>query len=341
MKNKYYSIIRTNEKTTIEIHKIPILYRYQSINPYSVSALLHDEVWGTVPTNFNDPYDTIYCYSSNKLKRVLQEKLQNKDIEKYKMVFNVTTKSQLIDIMIANLLDRYNDDFRKMYCIACFSENYDSEIMWGHYANCAKGFVVEYDGSELKELAIYNNKVFYDFVEDFNFFGIDLSNAKEDNLSTIVPVIYGDDKKNSTGEITTIIDPLLEYYDDLCSGRTISEAVNTLYEKIMQAYYARQKDNNYMFYSAICKKNKVWAYEKEWRIWSYNSNILTGQKNTPYVLIGEGGRVKAKAIYLGEKTSEYDTIALTEIARQKNIPIYKMKTLMLAHKCKLVAEPIK
>lgn len=55
MKNKYYSIIRNDKNATIEIHTMPILYRYQSINPYSVSALLQDELWGTVPTSFNDP----------------------------------------------------------------------------------------------------------------------------------------------------------------------------------------------------------------------------------------------------------------------------------------------
>ena len=110
---------------------MPTLYRYQSINPFSVNALMQDELWGTVPTSFNDPYDTIFCYTSNKLKLALQEKLLHKDIEKYKKFFNVTTKSQLIDILLESLLDNYNDNFRKMYCISCFSENYDSEIMWG------------------------------------------------------------------------------------------------------------------------------------------------------------------------------------------------------------------
>lgn len=339
MKNKYYSIIRNDKNATIEIHTMPILYRYQSINPYSVSALLQDELWGTVPTSFNDPYDTIFCYTSNKLKLALQEKLLHKDIEKYKKFFNVTTKSQLIDILLESLLDNYNDNFRKMYCISCFSENYDSEIMWGHYANCAKGFVVAYDGQELSDISFGSNKVFYDIVKTFNPLGIDLSNVKEDNLTTIAPVIYENGKMNSTSEIITIIDSILEYYDDLCNGKTISEAVMTLYKKNMQMYYEKQTDNNNLFYSALCNKSKVWSYEKEWRIWAYNSNILTGQINNPYVLIGKGA--KAKAIYLGEKISDYDTIALTEIARQKNIPVYKMKTIMLKHKCKLIAELIK
>lgn len=56
MKNKYYSVIRKNKNSIIEIHAIPVLYRYHSVTPYSVSALLQDELWGTVPTSFNDPY---------------------------------------------------------------------------------------------------------------------------------------------------------------------------------------------------------------------------------------------------------------------------------------------
>lgn len=339
MKNKYYTIEKDSNQSFINIRQMPTLYRYQSINPFSVNALMHDELWGTVPTSFNDPYDTIFCYTSNKLKYAIQEKLLYKDIEKYKQFFNISTKSQIIDILLSSILDNYNDNFRKMYCVSCFSENYDSEIMWGHYANCAKGFVVEYDGKELSDIALCSNRAFFDMVKTFNPFGIDLSNVKEDNLTTIAPVIYENEKMNTTSKIMTIIDSILEYYDDLCNGNTISKAVMTLYKKNMQLYYEKQTDNNNLFYSALCKKSKVWSYEKEWRIWAYNSNVLTGQMNNPYVLIGQGA--KAKAIYLGEKISEYDTIALTEIARQKNIPAYRMKTIMLKHKCKLTAELIK
>lgn len=339
MKNKYYSVIRKNKNSIIEIHAIPVLYRYHSVTPYSVSALLQDELWGTVPTSFNDPYDTIFCYTSSKLKHALQEKLLNKNTDKYKNFFNVSTKSKLIDVLLADLLCNYNDNFRRMYCVSCFSENYDSEIMWGHYANCAKGFVVAYDGRELRDIAFSSNKTYHNMIKTFNLFGIDLSNVKEKNLTTIAPVIYENGKINSTSEINARIDSLLDYYDDLCNGRTIAEAVRTLYKKTLQMYYDKQEDNNNLFYSALCNKSKVWSYEREWRIWAYNSNILAGQINNPYVLIGKGA--KPKAIYLGEKISEYDTIALTEIARRKNIPVYKMRTLMLKHKCKLIAELIK
>lgn len=339
MKNRYYSIDKEKNNFTINIRQMPTLYRYQSINPFSVNALLHDELWGTVPTSFNDPYDTIFCYTSNKLKYAIQEKLLNKEIEKYKHFFNVSTKSQIIDILLSSILDNYNDNFRRMYCISCFSENYDSEIMWGHYANCTKGFVVEYDGKELSDIAFCSNRAFFDMVKTFNPFGIDLSNVKEDNLTTIAPVIYSNGKMNSTSEIISTVDSILEYYDDLCNGKIFSEATMILFRKTMQKYYDKHADNNNLFYSALCNKSKVWSYEKEWRIWAYNSNVLTGQMNNPYVLIGQGA--KPKAIYLGENISEYDTIALTEIAKKKDIPIYIMKTVMLKHKCKLVRELMK
>lgn len=339
MKNKYYTITTEQEKSIINIHTLPTIYRYQSINPYSVSALLNDELWGSVPSIFNDPYDMIFCYTSSEIKRALLEKLSSRNIEKYKTTLDLPDIESIVNYLISKSLDCYNDNMRQIYCVASFSEIYDSEIMWGHYADCSKGFVVAYDSDELRNIAAINNSVVIDLAKSINPYGIDFSDFQEDNLTTIAPVIYNSQKFNITSEIIDIIDALLNYYDNLFDGKSLNEATQILCKETKEKYYNNQQHHNDVFYSALCNKSTVWKYEKEWRIWSYNLNIYTGQINNPHVLIGNNA--KAKAIYLGERISEYNRIAMTEIAKRKNIPIYIMKTVMLKNNCKLVRELIK
>lgn len=339
MKNKYYSK-KTNEngETTIILHCFPTLYRYQSVNPHSVSALLNDELWGSLPTIFNDPYDSIFCYNSSKIKSALLAKLKKRDIEKFKTLFRSNNKKELVNKLMLNILGNFNNCLRQTYCIACFSERFDSEIMWGHYADSAKGFVVAYDGKELDDIAFSKSKEFYEFIKSSNFFNIDFSNIPEFNLKTVAPVVYSSGKCNVTSEIIDTIDNILNYCDNLCGGMNRFEADRILYDKTM-GNGCNSQANQEKIYSALYNKSKEWKYEKEWRVWSYNTNILTGQINNPHVLIGNNA--KAKAIYLGEKISEYNRIAMTEIAKRKNIPIYIMKTIMLKNNCKLVRELIK
>jgi len=336
MKNKYYTIDKQKDKEIITIKEMPVLYKYQTINEHSVNALINNEVWATVPTNFNDPYDMIFCYSSSHIKGVIKDKLSYERVLKYSKFFETKSKMAIIKSISDSLLSNFNDNFRKQYCVACFSEVFDSEIMWGHYANCAKGFVIAYSGNDLMSQAFAKNETFFELSKQFNFFNIDFSNVKKDNLTTIAPIIYSNGKKNFDNEIIDSLDPLLEYFDDLCENKTVEESINTFIKKIQQKYFDKNDSHNDSFYSALCNKHKSWSYEKEWRIWSYNSNALTGQLNDPYVCIGN---VKPKAIYLGEKINPYEEQAILSIAKEKlHIPVYKMKTKMFKNRCRLQAE---
>lgn len=88
---------------------MPVLYKYQTINEHSVNALINNEVWATVPTNFNDPYDMIFCYSSSHIKGVIKDKLSYERILKYSKFFE--TKSKMA--IIKSISDKIDDIIEK------------------------------------------------------------------------------------------------------------------------------------------------------------------------------------------------------------------------------------
>lgn len=123
-----------------------------------------------------------------------------------------------------------------------------------------------------------------------------------------------------------------EIWGTVPSSFNIKEAYEDLFLRIKQKYYSELEKNNDLFYSMMCRKSKVWNYEQEWRIWTYNSNVITGNFENPYMKIGN---LKAKAVYLGERMPEYMRRVILEIAKMKQIPVYQMKSVMYKHCYKL------
>lgn len=82
------------------------------------------------------------------------------------------------------------------------------------------------------------------------------------------------------------------------------------------------------------QKNKCWQYEQEWRIIAHNINIYTGNPNDNHMRIGNA---PAKAVYIGERMPDYARRVVIDIARNKNIPVYEMRSVMRAHDFRLKA----
>lgn len=330
LSSDYYSKKLENGVEYINIHTCPILYKYQSASEYSLHNFEADEVWGTVPTAFNDPYDCAVCFTVSKLHNAIRRNLTEQRLRNYRSLFNASSKKEVTEQIVNSILE--NNDIRKQYAVACFSIYNDSEIMWGHYADSAKGFCLAYDGRRLMETAYATTQSTFDLLKEFNIFGIDFSDVSADNLSSIMPVIYRDGKINITDHLLDTIPDMLNCYDNLCKGMMLKEAYEDLFLRIKQKYYNELEKNNDLFYSMMCRKSKVWNYEQEWRIWTYNSNVFSGNFENPYMKIGNA---KATAVYLGEKMPENMRRVVIEIAKMKHIPVYQMKSIMYAHCYKL------
>lgn len=72
-------------------------------------------------------------------------------------------------------------------------------------------------------------------------------------------------------------------------------------------------DDIYSIKKILLQKNKDWEYEKEWR-------LITVTKNCYFNRIQK----RPKAIYVGVKATKETTNELLKIAKEINIPVYKM-----------------
>lgn len=70
----------------------------------------------------------------------------------------------LVNEVFNKTIENLSFAYRKCNAISCFSEVVDSEIMWAHYANSAKGFAVEYKGEYLKNYGIEDKQKMEDAI---------------------------------------------------------------------------------------------------------------------------------------------------------------------------------
>ncbi|MDH2658602.1 DUF2971 domain-containing protein [Methanobacterium formicicum] len=170
--------------------------------------------------------------------------------------------------------------------VTCFSETYESILMWSHYSDQHKGFCVEYD---FKELGLDNQVTRF-----------------------IFPVIYQEaifDMKDYMPDSNKEFDNVLKKYmgkirpEDILKGLALPQSTT-------------KANNMAIFYNALIK-SKVWAYEKEWRYVFPYKNVKYKSIYLPVP--------KPKAIYLGAMADIENSKKIIEIGKEKNISVYKMQ----------------
>lgn len=161
----------------------PRLYRYRSASDsWSIEALKNDQLWMVTADKFNDPYDTLICYNSKQLHDAVElvtkpdiycamldyickggtfspelqsmigeedmktireqaKKAMSQEIDELKMQEGNNYLHLLVDLLLPTI----QLQIQHQATIACFSESPDSILMWSHYADFHKGFVLGYD----------------------------------------------------------------------------------------------------------------------------------------------------------------------------------------------------
>lgn len=120
--------------------------------------------------------------------------------------------------------------------VACFSENNNSSLMWGHYADGHKGFCLEYDFTENLvdcDLSCTNVVACPKFLLGF----------------PIAPICYSDSRLDATAGILSIIQQILK--DGIKLG--------------MNDYYS----DMLLIVRCLLTKSNDWRYEKEWRLFNH------------------------------------------------------------------------
>lgn len=152
------------------------LFRYRKLNgadrEKNIDALKNNRLYFSTPVNFNDPYDNRMYVDKDKIEFVIREDWKHMDeflsnMEKYNYLYaqygkmlsyskkNTQLKNEFLK-MIRNTIDTIKDNYRNYMKIICFSEEYNSELMWSHYAENHKGFLIAYDRNDIEKSIVYD-----------------------------------------------------------------------------------------------------------------------------------------------------------------------------------------
>lgn len=189
-----------------------------------------------------------------------------------------------------------------------------------------------YEGKSLLEVARESFQSMIDNVDALYPYKIILPQV--DDADSIMPVIYDDRKTNITDQIIKVLPYGLRLIDAQLGVCPPDEMMDLYAPDNLQELINLSIENHHVYQNMLCRKNKCWQYEQEWRIIAHNINIYTGNPNDNHMRIGNA---PAKAVYIGERMPDYARRVVIDIARNKNIPVYEMRSVMRAHDFRLKA----
>lgn len=234
----------------------------------------------------------------------LMKNIKNKDktIKMAKEIYELNKKeyiaylNNLIGRIIEGIYRNFNI-YRNIRKIACFSTDYKSMLMWGHYADGHKGFVAEYNMKEIIKKCKFECNV--EQLKNCSKLGLDF---------LLVPVIYRENSYDGT-------DYLLQ---------------NIVYHILQNAYSSEKVsyfDHDKLFaLRLILNKSKDWEYEKEWRlVANIKSEIELG---VPECIL----KCRPKKVLLGAKMKIEDKKRIINICKEKNIEYDEMQNNIFSKK---------
>ena len=223
------------------------LFRYRKADEKSIAALREDKLFFSKPEYFNDPYDNLIFANSI---QIIGEILGNICLEMDKYLGSRKNQIRGIDVMeaiwnnkeskritidehsnrIFSAIETVRINLKKNTKIICFSENNNSMLMWSHYADYHKGFLLVYEKTSIENAEKYNQK-----------------GEKIITKTKLVPVEYVDNQTDMTK-------PVLEYirHNMLENMGDVETKDATIPPSVIR--------------TVISEKSKEWSYEKEWRL---------------------------------------------------------------------------
>lgn len=153
------------------------VYRYRSCTDCAVDAFKKDRLYFSTPKYFNDPFDAVIHVNENKLLASILRNLDegmvsyldakvgdptsfvdtaNKDFI-LRCTQDLNYRAAFLD-RIQKMVQTVADSLLTNSKTICFCEEYLSTLMWSHYADYHKGFVLAYDREALKHATCRNEQ---------------------------------------------------------------------------------------------------------------------------------------------------------------------------------------
>ncbi len=294
--SKETSVEKIDKAIRLKFENLPkFLYKYRSVDEYSLKNLEEDSIWLSDPRNFNDPYDCSFkkkdeldpydptlildmAFEAGILSKEDQESIDailNTDNPMTKLMelsypdrpeFGKTIGDALAATLKKRglgMISELSENMKQAFKVCCFSEDPTSILMWSHYADYHKGFCIAYDFSALGN----------------------------DDLRTrmLYPAIYSENMFDASG------------------------------------IFSQEKTINNILYinQAALVKSQEWSYEKEWRL-VFSNGML--QKEMGYQV------PKPKYVILGTKIAKDDADKVIDICERKGIEVKQMQMSPVLYK---------
>ncbi|MEL4385480.1 DUF2971 domain-containing protein [Shewanella xiamenensis] len=197
------------------------LFKYRTFGKYSLDNLKNNTLWCCKASQFNDPYDSSFFFqyhpdtlANNHLKNA-HGLYTNDEIATIKgssdplmtiaeiisaKSHNCPAPEKVHDILLGKNFNieqvkQINQYIKNGPNICSLSERVDSTLMWSHYTDEHKGFVMEYDFSELDRESglgrlvwpvIYEDRLF----DASNYFEVGLNGGAASNMMGIVSSMH-------------------------------------------------------------------------------------------------------------------------------------------------------
>lgn len=291
---------KIKHRKEIDLYDDELLFRYRSVNENNLNALNLDTLYFSAPAYFNDPFDTwIYANYLEILSNVYyaQEANMQSFIEKNK---SRMTKEQygVISAMwnTPSGKEHLQEDVFKR--VANASENLSKVLLQNTKIICLSE---KFDSMLMwSHYANYHKGFCIAYkksaIVEAEVFASDNSQLKKKAL--LLPVDYVDSQIDLTEEV--------------------SEHVRAYkMPNVMGEYPPFTNLSQEKLRTVITQKALDWNYEKEWRVIPRHISLEHESKLHHMV-------AKPEAIILGSKCSDHDKESLIQIAKKKNIPVFRM-----------------
>lgn len=220
-----------------------LLYRYRKITKYAIDELINENLVISSGDTFNDSHDMTIGYdldivannlllNDSFLQAMANDTKRNKTFEE-RLEYLKSEKGKHVIAEFANIL--CVDCIKKLkskFLIGCFTHKKTNQVMWSHYGDYGKGFVVGYKQSEIIKAVKETNE--WNISELFN--KVKYSYKVFDATSILIKSILNSIKDNH----------IVDYSETFISNFT--------------------SDANDDAYDNLFIKNPSWQYEKEIRL---------------------------------------------------------------------------
>lgn len=154
-RNSFHNIYISGDNSELEqiIPKFPSsVIKFYSDNDYNLDSLKEQKIWFSSPSYFNDPFDCAINMDYDKVANEIYKKkcrkfFSNEVLDYFLKLDEIKDALSVLMSMESNKYKRNVQHLKDTIFISCFSEptNIKSLRMWGYYANCHKGFCLEYN----------------------------------------------------------------------------------------------------------------------------------------------------------------------------------------------------